>query len=81
MPTIEVFSDRCIACHDAQNIRIKFFDSGGRLWFGLMDDFVVIVNKPNDVEIQDFERLEKEAEEHEKQLMKAKDSGIDHMIG
>lgn len=42
---------------------LNFIDDDGRLWKGLLDDFVIIKNFPVQEDIEDFRRLKKEADE------------------
>lgn len=72
-PTQELFAIDLVASHDGQgHTYLNFIDAEGRLWKGLLDDFVVIRNYPTKEDMEDFERLKREVEENESQLRKNK---------
>lgn len=75
-PSIEVAAKEIVASYDASgNTHINFIDEDGRLWKGLINDFVIIKNLPDQTDMDDFFRMKKEADEmHDKIVQKNKQS-------
>lgn len=70
----EVAAKELVASYDASgNTHINFIDEDGRLWKGLITDFVIIKNFPDQTDMDDFFRMKKEADDmHEKIVQKNK---------
>jgi len=70
-PTDEIPAIDIVASYDAQGkTYLNFIDQEGRLWKGLLDDFVVIRNYPDAEDMDDFERLKREVKENEAKISK-----------
>jgi hypothetical protein len=80
-PSTEVGCTDMIASCDAQNTYLNFLDDTGRLWKGIISEFIVIRNYPTKEDLDDFYRLKNEAIEFEKkQKIKEKTKSDDFII-
>jgi hypothetical protein len=79
-PSTEVGCTDLVASYDNQNTYLNFLDDTGRLWKGIISEFIVIRNYPTNEDLDDFYRLKNEAIEFEKKQKKKEKISSDDLI-